>query len=141
MRFMVMIKASPDTEAGVMPSNELLLAMGRYNEELVKAGVMIGGDGLAPSSQGARIEMKDGETRVVDGPFAETKELVAGYWIWECRSLDEAVEWARRCPQDPMQGSQLEIRRIFEMEDFEQGSGIEQHEKVAARMAERDGRS
>ena len=138
MRFMVMIKASPDTEAGVMPSNDLLLAMGRYNEELVKAGVMIDGAGLMASSHGARVFMEGGRTRVVDGPFAETKELIAGFWMWECNSLEEAVEWARRCPQDPHQGSQLEIRRVFENEDFEQGSGIQQHEKVAEMLASRN---
>lgn len=139
MRFMVMIKASAETEAGEMPSNELLLAMGKYNEELVKAGVMIDGAGLMSSAHGARVEMENGTTRVVDGPFAETRELIAGYWIWECKTLEEAVEWARRCPQDSKQGSQLEIRRMFEMEDFEQGSGIEQHEKVAQMLGEQAG--
>lgn len=138
MRFMVMIKASSETEAGVMPSNDLLLAMGKYNEELVKAGVMLDGAGLMASAHGARVVMEGGKTRVLDGPFAETKELIAGFWMWECNSLEEAIEWARRCPQDPHQGSELEIRRVFENEDFQQGTGVEQHEKVADMLAGRN---
>ena len=118
MKVMVIVKATEDSEAGVMPSEELLTAMMRYNEELVKAGVMLAGDGLKPSSEGARV-LFDGDSRsVVDGPFAETKELVAGYWIWQVKSLEEAIEWAKRCP-NPMPGpSALEIRPFFEMEDF-----------------------
>jgi len=118
MRFMVIVKATEDSEAGVMPSEELLTAMMKYNEELVKAGIMLAGDGLQPTSKGARVQF-DGPTRtVVDGPFAETKELVAGYWIWEVRSLDEAVEWVKRCP-NPMPGpSEIEIRPLYEMDDF-----------------------
>lgn len=119
MRFMVMVKATKDSEAGVMPSTELLAEMGKFNEELVKAGVMLAGEGLQPSSKGARVRFAGGKRTVVDGPFAETKELVAGYWIWQCRSLDEAIEWVKRCP-DPMPGieSEIEIRQIFEAEDF-----------------------
>ena len=118
MRFMVIVKATEESEAGVMPSTELLTAMGAYNEELVNAGVMKAGEGLHPSSKGARV-LFDGEKRTVtDGPFAETKELIAGFWIWEVGSMEEAVEWAKRCP-NPMDGpSVLEIRQVFEAEDF-----------------------
>jgi len=116
---MVIVKATKNSEAGMMPSQELIEAMGRFNEELVKAGVMLAGDGLKPSAKGKRIKFGGGTRTVVDGPFAETKELVAGYWIWQVRSMDEAVEWARRCP-DPMPGeeSELEIRPFYELEDF-----------------------
>jgi hypothetical protein len=118
MRFMVIVKATEDSEAGVMPSEELLTAMMKYNEELVKAGIMLAGDGLQPSSKGARVQFDGPKRTVVDGPFAETKELVAGYWIWQVRSLDEAIEWVKRCP-NPMPGpSEIEIRPLFEMEDF-----------------------
>ncbi len=119
MRVMVIVKASKNSEAGIMPSEKLLADMGKYNEELVKAGIMLGGDGLQPSSKAKRIRMAGSKRTVVDGPFAETKELVAGYWIWQVRSIDEAVEWARRCP-DPMPGedAELEIRPLFEAEDF-----------------------
>ncbi len=118
MRFMVMVKATQDSEQGVMPSEELLAAMGSYNEELAKAGVMLAGEGLQPSSKGARVRFDGASRAVVDGPFAETKELVAGYWIWQCKSLDEAIEWVKRCP-NPMPGpSEIEIRQIFDMEDF-----------------------
>ena len=119
MRVMVIVKATKNSEAGVMPGEQLLAAMGKYNEELVKAGIMLGGDGLHPSVKGKRIRFSNGTRTVVDGPFAETKELIAGYWIWQVRSMDEAVEWARRCP-DPMPGedAELEIRPVFEAEDF-----------------------
>ena len=118
MRFMVMVKATEESEAGVMPSTELLAAMGSYNEELVKAGIMRDGDGLHPSSKGARVRFNGKERSVIDGPFAETKELVAGYWIWETGSLQEAIDWVKRCP-NPMEGeSEIEIRQIFEAEDF-----------------------
>ena len=118
MRVVVFVKATEDSEAGFMPSSELLEAMGRYNEELVDAGIMVGGDGLKPSSQGKRIAF-DGESRtVIDGPFAETRELVAGYWLWEVKGMDEAIAWAKRCP-NPMPGpSELEIRPVYELEDF-----------------------
>ena len=118
MRFMVIVKANADTEAGVMPKQELLEAMGKYNEELVQAGVMTGGDGLQDSSKGARIVFKGDKRTVVDGPFAETKELVAGFWLWKCKDLAEAIEWARKCPNPTGDEGQLEIRQIFEMEDF-----------------------
>jgi hypothetical protein len=119
MRVMVIVKATKNSEAGVMPSEKLLTEMGKFNEELVKAGVMLAGDGLHPSSKGKRVRFADGKKSVYEGPFAETKELVAGFWIWQVKSMDEAVEWARRCP-DPMPGetSELEIRPIFEAEDF-----------------------
>jgi hypothetical protein len=119
MRFMVMVKATKNSEAGNLPTEELLTEMGRFNEELVKAGVMLAGEGLHPSSKGARVRFSGGKRTVIDGPFAETKELVAGFWLWQCKSMDEALEWVRRCP-DPMPGeeSEIEIRQIFEAEDF-----------------------
>jgi uncharacterized protein YndB with AHSA1/START domain len=119
MRVMVMVKATKSSEAGVMPSEELLRAMGEYNEQLVKAGVMLAGEGLKPSSMGKRVRFAGGRQMVLDGPFAETKELVAGFWLWQVKSMDEALEWLRRCP-DPMPGeeSELEVRPVFEMEDF-----------------------
>ena len=119
MRVMVIVKATKNSEAGALPSEELLAAMGKFNEELVKAGVMLAGDGLHPSSKGKRVRFAGGKKTVIDGPFAEAKELVAGYWIWQVKSIDEAVEWVRRCP-DPMPGeeSEIEIRPVFEAEDF-----------------------
>ena len=119
MKVMVIVKATKNSEAGVMPTETLLADMGKFNEELVKAGIMLAGEGLQPSAKGKRIEFAGGKRTVVDGPFAETKELIAGYWIWQVRSMDESVEWARRCP-DPMPGEEgeLEIRPIFEAEDF-----------------------
>lgn len=118
MKVMVMLKATADSEAGVMPSRELLEAMGKFNEELVQAGVMLAGDGLRPSSHGARVAFDGAQRRVIDGPFAETRELVAGFWLWQVRSLDEAIEWVKRCP-NPMPGpSEIEIRPLFEAEDF-----------------------
>jgi len=118
MRFMVMVKATKESEAGVMPSTDLLAEMGKYNEQLVNAGIMLAGEGLHPSSKGARIKFKGKERTVVDGPFTETKELVAGFWILQCRSKEEAIEWVKRCP-NPMPGeSEIEIRQVFEAEDF-----------------------
>jgi hypothetical protein len=116
---MVMVKATKSSEAGVMPSEKLLADMGKFNEELVKAGVMLAGDGLHPSSKGKRVRFSGGKKTVIDGPFTETKELVAGYWIWQVRSMEEALEWVRRCP-DPMPGeeSEIEIRPVFEADDF-----------------------
>lgn len=119
MRFMVMVKATAESEAGVMPSQDLLEAMGRFNEELVKAGVMLAGEGLQPSARGARVRFDGSRRSVVDGPFAETRELVAGFWLWELHSLDEAIEWAKRCPNPFEHGeSELEIRQVFEAGDF-----------------------
>ena len=118
MRVMVMVKATNDSEAGIMPSTELLTAMGAYNEELVNAGIMKAGEGLHPSSKGKRVAFDGPSRTVVDGPFAETKELVAGFWLWEVKDMDEAIEWVKRCP-NPMPGpSEIEIRPIFEAEDF-----------------------
>jgi len=119
MRFMVMVRATRNSEAGVMPSEKLLTEMGRFNEELVKAGVMLAGEGLQPSSKGARVRFSRGKRTVVDGPFAETKELIAGYWLWQVKSKEEAIDWVKRCP-DPMPGedSEIEIRQVFEAEDF-----------------------
>src|SRR5687767_2393408 len=118
MRFMILIKANKDTEAGVMPSEQLLADMGRYNEELVKAGIMTAGEGLQPSSKGKRVRFSGSKRTVIDGPFAETKELIAGFWLWKVKSMQEAIEWVKRCP-NPMPGeSELEIRPVFEAGDF-----------------------
>jgi hypothetical protein len=119
MRFMILVKATKNSEAGIMPSQELLAAMTKYNEELVNAGVMLAGEGLHPSSKGTRVKFSGSKRTVTDGPFTETKELVAGFWIWQCKSKQEAIEWVKRCPT-PMPGeeSEIEIRQIFEAEDF-----------------------
>lgn len=119
MRVMVIIKATKDSEAGVMPSEQLLTEMGKYNEELVKAGILLAGEGLHPSSKAKRVRFADGKKTVIDGPFAETKELIAGFWLWQVKSMEEAVEWVRRCP-DPMPGEEsvIEIRPVFEADDF-----------------------
>jgi hypothetical protein len=116
---MIIIKASQDSEAGVMPSNELLTAMGNYNEELAKAGILVAGEGLHPSSKGARVRFSGDKRTVIDGPFAETKELIAGYWLWQVKSKEQAIEWVKRCP-NPMPGTEaeIEIRQVFEMDDF-----------------------
>lgn len=141
MRVMVIVKASADSEAGVMPGAELLTAMGAYNEELVKAGIMVAGEGLHPSSRGKRVRFTDGGRTVIDGPFSETKELVAGFWLWQVSSMDEAVEWAKRCP-NPMPGTEaeLEIRPVFENDDF--GEALtpelrEQEDRLRAEVAAR----
>jgi hypothetical protein len=139
MRFMVIVKATKDSEAGVMPNEQLLAAMGKYNEELVKAGIMQAGEGLHPSSRGKRIHFAGDKRTVIDGPFAETKELIAGFWLWQCKSMDEAVEWVKRCPNPmPNEESDIEIRQIFEAEDF--GAEFtpelrEQEERLRAEMA------
>jgi hypothetical protein len=119
MRFMVIVKASKSSEAGVMPSAELLTAMGKFNEALIQAGVLLAGEGLQASSKGARVKFSGDKRIVTDGPFAETKELIAGFWIWKCQSLAEAIAWVKRCPH-PMPGeeAEIEIRRVFEAEDF-----------------------
>ncbi len=118
MRVMVIIKANKDTEAGVMPSEQLLTEMGNFNEELVKAGIMLAGEGLHPSSKGARVRFSGASRTVVDGPFAETKELIAGYWLWRVTSMDEAIEWVKRCPNPTGAESVVEIRQVFEADDF-----------------------
>ena len=118
MRFMIIIKATKESEAGVMPSEQLLTEMGRFNEELVNAGVMLAGEGLQPSSKGARVKFSGSKRTVIDGPFVETKELIAGFWLWQVKSKEEAIEWVKRCP-NPMPGeSEIEIRQVFEAEDF-----------------------
>ncbi len=142
MRVMVLIKANEDSEAGVMPSEQLLTEMGAFNEELVKAGVMLAGDGLKPSSAGARVRFSGSQRTVIDGPFAETKELIAGYWIWQVASLDEAIEWAKRCPNPTGVESEIEIRPIFEAEDFGEAFTPElreQEERLRAQTAARQG--
>ena len=118
MRVMVMVKATADSEAGAMPSEELLTAMGAFNEELVKAGVMLAGEGLHPSTKGKRVRFSGRQRTVIDGPFAETKELVAGFWLWQVKSMEEAIEWVRRCPNPMPTESEIEIRPVFEAEDF-----------------------
>jgi hypothetical protein len=135
MRFMVIVKASEESEAGVMPSEELLTEMGRYNEELVKAGVMLAGEGLHPSSRGVRVRFSGATRTVIDGPFAETKELIAGFWLIQAKSRDEAIEWVKRAPFDG--GTEIEIRQVFETEDF--GDALtpelrEQEERLRAQV-------
>ncbi len=140
MRVMVIVKASPESEAGDMPSTELMAAMGRFNEELVKAGVMLAGDGLQPSVKGKRVHFSGDERTVTDGPFTETKELIAGFWLWQVGSMEEAVEWARRCPNPMPGGGQLEIRPVFEAEDFGEEFTPElreQEERLRAQIADR----
>lgn len=138
MRVMVMVKATADSEAGVMPSQQLLSDMGKFNEELVKAGVMLAGEGLRPSSQGARVKFAGSQRSVVDGPFAETKELVAGFWLWQVKSMAEAIEWVKRCPS-PFDGRcEIEVRQVFEADDF--GAELtpelrEREEKLRAQLS------
>jgi len=138
MRFMLMIKADKNTEAGVLPSTELLAAMGKYNEELVKAGVMLAGEGLQPSSKGARVKFSGKKRTVIDGPFAETKELIAGFWLIQVKSKAEAIEWVKRCP-NPLEGeAEIEIRQVFEAADFGEAFTPElreQEERLAAQIA------
>ena len=136
MRFMVIVKANKDTEAGVMPSEQLLTEMGNYNEKLVEAGIMQAGEGLQPSTKGARVKFSGDKRTVIDGPFAETKELVAGFWIWKCEALAEAIKWAKKCPNPTGEESELEIRQIFEMEDFGEEFTPELREQEQRLMAE-----
>jgi len=137
MRVMVIVKATEDSEAGVMPSEQLLTEMGKYNEELVKAGIMLAGEGLHPSSKGKRVRFSGNQRTVVDGPFAETKELIAGFWLWQVRSMEEAIEWVKRCPNPHEVESEIEIRPVFEAEDF--GPALtpelrEQEERLRAQL-------
>ena len=139
MRCMIIIKANHDTEAGVMPSEQLLADMGRYNEELVKAGIMLAGEGLHPSMRGARVKFSGTARQVVDGPFAETKELIAGFWLWQVRDLDEAIEWVKRAPFDG--GTEIEVRQVFEEDDFGEEFTPElreQEERLRAEIARRN---
>lgn len=138
MRFMIIVKASKDSEAGVMPSQQLLAEMGRYNEELVKAGILLAADGLHPSSKGARVKLSGAKRTVIDGPFAETKELIAGFWLWQVKSKEEAIEWVKRCPNPHNEECEIEIRQVFEAEDF--GPALtpeikEQEERIRAQVA------
>jgi hypothetical protein len=139
MRFMLLVRASKDSEAGVMPEEKLLAAMAKYNEELIKAGVLLAGDGLQPSSKGARVRWSgDGKQMVTDGPFSETKELIAGYWIIQVKSKAEAIEWVKRCPA-PMEGQtgEIEIRQIFELSDFEPSEALAHHERLRDDLAKK----
>lgn len=141
MRVMVIVKATSESEAGKMPGTELLAAMGNFNEELVKAGVMLAGEGLHPSSRGKRVRFSGKQRTVIDGPFAETKELIAGFWLWQVKSMEEAVEWVRRCP-NPMEGeSEIEIRPLFETEDFGDEFTPELREQEERLRAEIEARS
>src|ERR1700756_590844 len=138
MRFMVMVKATKDSEAGKMPSRELLEAMGKYNEELAKAGILLAGEGLQPSSKGARVRFSGKKRTVVDGPFAETKELIAGFWLWKVKSKEEAIDWLKRCPNPSPGESEIELRQVFEAEDFGAEFAPElrqQEERLRAQMA------
>ena len=140
MRFMVMVKATKESEAGMMPDEKMFADMGKFNEELVKAGIMLAGEGLQPSSKGARVRFSGTKRTVIDGPFAETKELVAGYWIWKVKSKEEAIEWVKRCPNPMPTDSEIEIRQIFEAEDFGAEFTPElrkQEERLRAEMAGR----
>jgi hypothetical protein len=145
MRVMVLVKANEDSEAGVLPDEKLLTEMGKYNEELVKAGVMLAGEGLHPSSKGARVRFSGEKRTVIDGPFAETKELVAGYWIWQVKSMDDAIEWLKRCPNPfPNAESEVEIRQIFEADDFGAELTPElraQEDRLRAQMADNESKS
>ena len=137
MRFMVIVKATKASEAGEMPSEEMLAAMARYNEELVKAGVMLDGTGLKPTSEGARIRFTGDTRTVIDGPFAESKELIAGYWIFQTKSKEEVIEWARRCPNPYGEDGEIEIRQLFELEDFGEGPAIDHHRAVGRLIDEK----
>jgi len=140
MRFMVLVKATKDSEAGVLPTEKLMADMGKFNEELVKAGIMQAGEGLQPSSKGARVRFSGTKRTVVDGPFAETKELVAGYWIWKVKSKEEAIEWVKRCPNPMPTDSEIEIRQIYEWDDFGAEFTPELREKEAQLRADIEAR-
>ena len=136
MRFMVIVKATKDSEAGIMPSQETLSEMARYNEELIKAGIMLDGSGLQPSSKGAKVRFQGKRRTVIDGPFAEAKELIAGYWVIEVKSKEEAIEWVKRVPYPMGEDvtSEMEIRQLFELEDFEPGPGVDHHQRLYAEI-------
>jgi hypothetical protein len=139
MRFMMIVKANKDTEAGVMPKEELLAAMVKYNEELVKAGVLLDGTGLQPSSKGARIKFSGGKRTVIDGPFTESKELIAGYWLIKVKSKQEAIEWAKRAPAPHGEGKdgEIELRQLFELEDFGESEAVERHRELEKKLPKR----
>ena len=134
MRFIVFVKATKDSEAGVMPSEEMLGAMAKFNEEMVKAGVMLDGNGLQPSSKGARVHFSGGKRTVIDGPFAETKELIAGYWVIQVASKAEAIEWMKRCPNPHNEDGYIEIRQVFELEDFGESPAVDHHRKLGKEL-------
>jgi hypothetical protein len=133
MRFMILVKATKESEAGALPDERMLAGMAKYNEELVKAGLMLAGDGLQPSSKGARVRFQGNKRTVIDGPFTETKELVAGYWIWQCESKQEAIEWLKRAPFDD--GAEVEVRQVFELADFGESEAVEQHRRLQEKLA------
>jgi hypothetical protein len=140
MRFMILVKATKDSEAGVMPGEQLLTEMGKFNEELMKAGVLLAGEGLHPSSKGARVKFSGEKRTVIDGPFPETKELIAGYWLWQVKSKEEAIEWVKRCPNPHLEETEVEIRQVFEAEDFGAEFTPElrgQEERMRAQIAEK----
>ncbi|HEX2462935.1 MAG TPA: YciI family protein [Vicinamibacterales bacterium] len=132
MRFMILVKATKESEAGALPDERMLAGMAKYNEELVKAGLMLAGDGLQPSSKGARVRFQGNKRTVIDGPFTETKELVAGYWIWQCESKQEAIEWLKRAPFDD--GAEVEVRQVFELADFGESEAVEQHRRLQKKL-------
>jgi hypothetical protein len=135
MRFMVIVKANKDSEAGVLPSQELLAEMGKFNEELVKAGVMLAAEGLQSSAKGKRVKFSGEKRTVIDGPFAETKELIAGFWLWQCKSMEEAIEWLKRAPFDG--GTEIEIRPVFELEDFGPGEAVDRARELGKELAKK----
>jgi hypothetical protein len=140
MKFMILVKASKDSEAGVLPSEQLLAEMGKYNEELAKAGVLLAGEGLHPSSKGKRVRFSGNERVVIDGPFAETKELIAGFWLWEVGSLEETIEWVKRCPNPHDEETEIEIRQVFEADDFGEAFTPElreREERLRAQLGDR----
>jgi hypothetical protein len=137
MRFMVIVKATKDSEAGKMPSEKMLADMAKYNEELLKAGVMLDGAGLHPSSKGARVKFSGKNRTVIDGPFSETKELIGGYWLWQVKSKEEALEWLKRCPNPHEGESEIELRQMFELSDFKPGPAIEHHKEVEKKLGKK----
>ena len=137
MRFMLLVKASAESEAGAMPSPELLTEMGRFNEEMVKAGILLAGEGLHPSAKGARVRFSGSNRTVIDGPFAETKELIAGFWLFQVRSREEAIEWVKRCPNPHDEDTEIEIRQVFELEDFGSGEAVEHHARLQEQIGKK----
>jgi hypothetical protein len=135
MRFMVIVKANKDSEAGKLPDEKILAAMAKYNEELVKAGIMLAGEGLQSSAKGVRVRFSGTKRTVIDGPFAETKELIAGFWLWQVKSLEEAIEWVKRCPNPHDEDTEIEIRQVFELEDFGASEAVEHHARLREQLA------
>ena len=137
MRVMVMVKATKQSEAGEMPDGKILSEMVQFNEELVKAGVMLAGEGLQPSSKGARVRFSGTKRTVIDGPFTESKELIAGFWLWQVKSMEEAIEWVKRCPNPHDEDSEIEIRQMFELEDFGESEAVDRHRDLEKRLSAR----